>query len=74
MTAQELAQKIIEMAQVALEQEKHNVVFIGDTCEAQMGLESILTLCLEVTSGQAAQEAYKQYEKKGVSRAKTSKS
>ena len=71
MTAQELAQRILEIAHKALEQEKHNVVYIGDTCEARMGLESILTLCQEVPKDQ---DAYKQFEKKGVSRAKTSKS
>ncbi len=70
MTVQEFAQRIMEIAQLALEQEKHNVVYIGDTCDARMGLESILTLCQEIPK---EQEAFKQYEKKEVSHAKSSK-
>jgi hypothetical protein len=61
MTLHEFAQQIIAIAQLALEQEKHNVVYIGDTCDARMGLESIITLCQEVPKDQ---EAFKQYEKK----------
>jgi transcription initiation factor IIE alpha subunit len=69
MTVHELVQRIIEIAQTALEAEKHNVVYIGDTCDARMGLESILMLCQEVPKDQ---EAFKQYEKKEVSHAKSS--
>ncbi len=68
MTIQELAERIIEIAHKALEQEKHNVVYIGDTCDAKVGLEEIIALCQDVPRSE--QEAFKQYEKKEVSRAK----
>lgn len=68
MTAQELAQKILDIAQKALEQEKHMVIYIGDTCDARVGLEAIIKLCQDVPP---TQDAYKQYEKK-VSHAKNS--
>ena len=67
MTIQELAQRILEIAHKALEQELiHNVVYIGDTCDAQLGLEDIVKLCEDVPKDQ---EAFKQFEKK-VSSAK----
>ena len=66
MTAQELAQRILDIAHKALGQEKHNVVYIGDTCDAQIGLEDIVKLCEDVPKDQ---EAFKQFEKK-VSSAK----
>jgi hypothetical protein len=68
MTAQELAQKIIDIAEKALEQEKHMVIYIGDTCEAREGLEAIIKLCQDVPP---SQDGFKQYEKKEVSHAKT---
>ncbi len=71
MTAHELAQQILDIAHKALEQEKHTVVYISDTCDAKVGLEDIIELCEEVPA--ASQEAYKQYEKKEVSHAKTGK-
>ncbi len=61
MTTQELAQRILAIAEKALEQEKHMVIYIGDTCDAKVGLEAIIKLCKEVP---ASQEGYKQYEKK----------
>ncbi len=64
MTTQELAQRILAIAEKALEQEKHMVIYIGDTCDAREGLEAIITLCQDVP---ASQEGYKQYEKKKVS-------
>jgi len=66
MTAQELAQRILEIAHKALEQEKHNVVYIGDTCDAQLGLEDIVKLCEDVPKDQ---DAFKQFEKKEVKHA-----
>jgi hypothetical protein len=75
MTAQELAQKIIDIAEKALEQEKHMVIYIGDTCEAREGLEAIIKLCQDVPPAPpvqgARQDGFKQYEKKEVSHAKT---
>ncbi len=71
MTAQELAQHILEIAHKAMEQERlHNVVYIGDICHAQLGLEDIVKLCEDVPKDQ---DAFKQYEKKEVSHVKTSK-
>ena len=70
MTVQELAEKIIAIAHKALEQEQHMVIYIGDTCDAKEGLEAIITLCQEVKS---EQDAYKTYEKKEVTHAKSSK-
>ncbi len=73
MTAQELAQQIIDIAQKALSKEKQVAIYIGDDageCAARDGLEAIIKLCQEVPP---VQEAFKQYEKK-VSHAKTSKS
>jgi len=62
MTAQELAQQILEIAHKATEQEAiHNIVYIGDVCHAQLGLDAIVKLCQEVPKDQ---EAFKQYEKK----------
>jgi hypothetical protein len=61
MTAQELAQQILAIAEKALEQEKHMVIYIGDTCDAKVGLEAIIKLCQEVPP---AQDGFKQYEKK----------
>jgi len=74
MTAQELAQQILDIAQKALSKEKQVAIYIGDDageCAARDGLEAIIKLCQEVPP---AQDAYKQYEKKEVSHAKTSKS
>ncbi len=70
MTAQELAQQILDIAQKALA--KPAAIYIGDDTgfDARAGLEAIIKLCQEVPP---AQDAYKQYEKKGVSHAKTSK-
>jgi len=67
MTTQELAQKILDIAQKALEQEKRTAVYIGDLTgegSARIGLEAIITLCQEATT---SQEAFRQYEKKKVS-------
>jgi hypothetical protein len=67
MTAQELAQQILAIAQQALEQEKRVAIYIGDDageCAARDGLLAIIKLCSEVPP---SQEAYKQYEKKKVS-------
>ncbi len=51
MTAQELAQRILEIAHKALEQESvHDVIYIGDVCHAQLGLEDIVKLCEDVWS------------------------
>ncbi len=67
MTVQELAQRILEIAHKALEQESvHDVIYIGDVCHAQLGLEDIVKLCEDVPKDQ---EAFKQFEKK-VSSAK----
>lgn len=64
MTAQELAVLILDVAQSALEkEEQHMVVYIGDNCEARIGLEAIIKLCQEVPP---AQDGFKQYEKKKV--------
>jgi hypothetical protein len=68
MTVQELAEKIIDIAQKALEQEKHMVIYIGDTCDAKVGLEDIIKLCQDV---RVPQEAFRQYEKKKVSHEST---
>ena len=70
MTAHELAQQILDIARKALEQEKHTVVYISDTCDAKVGLEDIIKLCEAVPP---SQDGFKQYEKKEVSHAKTSK-
>ncbi len=73
MTAQELAQQILAIARKALEQDKRVAIYIGDDPgfdSAQAGLEAIIKLCSAVPS---SQDAYKQYEKKEVSHAKTSK-
>jgi hypothetical protein len=70
MTAQELAQQILDIAQKALE--ARPAIYIGDVSgegEARAGLEAIIKLCQEVPP---TQDGYKQYEKK-VSHAKTSK-
>ncbi len=64
MTAQELAQQIIDIAQKALSKEKQVAIYIGDDageCAARDGLEAIVKLCQEVPP---AQDVYKQYEKK----------
>ncbi len=66
MTTQELAQQIIAIAEKALEQEQHMVIYIGDTCDAKVGLEAIIKLCKEVPH---VQDAYKQYEKKQARKA-----
>jgi hypothetical protein len=69
MTAQELAQRVLEIAQQALEKEQHLPVYIGDDTgegAARAGLEAIIKMCQEVPKDQ---EAYKQYEKKKVSHA-----
>jgi hypothetical protein len=68
MTAQELAQQILDIAQKALEE--RTAIYIGDDTgmTARAGLEAIIKLCKDVPP---SQEAYKQYEKK-VSHAKTS--
>ena len=69
MTAQELAQQIIDIAQKALSKEKQVAIYIGDDageCAARAGLEAIIKLCQEVPP---AQDAYKQYDKKEVSHA-----
>jgi len=70
MTAQELAQQILDIAQKVLA--KPAAIYIGDDngFDARDGLEAIIKLCKEIPP---AQDAYKQYEKK-VSHAKTSKS
>ena len=70
MTAQELAQQIIDIAQKALEE--RTAIYIGDDTGggARAGLEAIIKLCQEVPP---AQDAFKQYEKKEVRHAKTSK-
>jgi hypothetical protein len=63
MTAQELAQQILDIAQRALEKEIRTAVYIGDISsegEARAGLEAIVKLCREGLHP----EAYKQYEKK----------
>ncbi len=64
MTAQELAQQIIDIAQKALA--KPTIIYIGDDngFDARAGLEAIIKLCEEVPKDQ---EAFKQYEKKKVS-------
>ncbi len=65
MTAQELAQQIIDIAQKALSKEKQVAIYIGDDageCAARAGLEAIIKLCKEVP---ASQDTHKQYEKKG---------
>jgi len=75
MTAHELAQQILALAHKALEQEKRVAVYIGDISgegEARNGLEAIIKLCQEVSPSRE-QEAFKQYEKKEVSHAKTGK-
>ena len=67
MTTQELAQKILDIAQKALEAERHTAVYIGDLTgegSARIGLEAIITLCQEVPP---AQDGFRQYEKKKVS-------
>ncbi len=67
MTTQELAQQILDIAQKALELERHTAVYIGDLTgegSARIGLEAIITLCREVPS---AQDDFRQYEKKKVS-------
>jgi hypothetical protein len=69
LTAQELAQQILDIAQKALA--KPTAIYIGDDdpgLDARSGLEAIIKLCQQVPNDQ---EAYKQYEKK-VSHAKTS--
>ena len=74
MTAHELAQQILDIAQKALSKEKQVAIYIGDDageCAARDGLEAIIKLCKEVPP---AQDVYKQYETKGVRHAKTSKS
>jgi len=68
MTAQELAQQILTLAQQALEREKRVAIYIGDDsgeCAARDGLEAIIKLCKEVPP--QSQDAFKQYEKKKVS-------
>ncbi len=67
MTAQELAQQILDIAQKALEAERHTAVYIGDLTgegSARIGLEAIITLCQEATT---SQDGFRQYEKKKVS-------
>ncbi len=73
MTAHELAQQILAIAQQALEKDKHIAIYIGDDPgidSAQAGLEAIIKLCREVPP---SQDAYKQYEKKEVSHVKNAK-
>jgi hypothetical protein len=71
MTAQELAQKILAIAQKALEPDERiyidGRIYIGDVPgpdEARLGLEAIIKLCQDVPP---AQDGYRQYEKKKVS-------
>ncbi len=64
MTAQELAQQILAIAQKALDDELKVAIYINDDpgkCDARSGLEAIIKLCKEVPP---SQDAYKQYEKK----------
>ena len=64
MTAQELAQQILDIAHKALEQEKRVPVYLDDIPDvgyAQAGLEAIIKLCQEV---RPAQDDFRQYEKK----------
>jgi len=66
MTTQELAQKILDIAQKALELERRTAVYIGDLTgdgSARVGLEAIITLCQEAAT---AQDGFRQYEKKKV--------
>ncbi len=72
MTAHELAQQILDIAQKALSKEKQVAIYIGDDageCAARDGLEAIVKLCQEVPP---AQNAYKQYEKKAKVRSESS--
>jgi hypothetical protein len=61
MTAQELAQQILAIAQKALEE--RSAIYIGDDVgmTARAGLEAIIKLCQDVPKDQ---DAFKQYEKK----------
>ncbi len=64
MTAQELAQHMLTIAQQALDTELKEAIYINDDpgkCEARDGLEAIITLCKGVLP---AQEGFRQYEKK----------
>jgi hypothetical protein len=69
MTTQELAQQILAIAEQALEE--RTAIYIGDDVgmTARKGLEAIIKLCKNVPR---SQEAYKDYEKKEGSHAKTS--
>jgi len=65
MTAQELAQQILAIAQKALDAELKEAIYINDDpgkCEARDGLEAIIKLCREVPP--ASQDDFRQYEKK----------
>jgi len=72
MTTHELAQQILDIAQKALEQERHAAIYISDDpgLDARTGLEAIIKLCQDVTP---SQDGFKQYEKKEVTHAKTRK-
>ncbi|SRR5260221_11723863 len=64
MTIQELAQKILDIAQKALEDELKVAIYISDDpgkCDARTGLEAIIALCQEATT---SQDGFRQYEKK----------
>ncbi len=65
MTAQELAQQILEIAQQALAQENRVPVYLDEVPDigfARAGLEAIIKLCREVPP--ASQEDFRHYEKK----------
>jgi hypothetical protein len=64
MTAQELAQQILAIAQRALEQENRVPIYLDEVPDigfARSGLEAIIKLCREV---QPSQESFRHYQKK----------
>ncbi len=65
MTAQELAQQILAIAQQAIAQESRVPVYLDEVPDigyARAGLEAIIKLCREVPP--ASQDDFRHYEKK----------